>query len=129
MHGVIGLPHCEEQDWHRDAPLLFPDCPAFGAESVHARAGGVHLPPYAVNVFYTLTPLTERNGGPEFAPGSHQWGEQYSDEPCFRDQVRPNVSSQTSCRSTVLTAVCRLVVTLLSRPRLGRLLAVCLDRV
>ena len=96
MHGVIGLPHCEEQDWHRDAPLLFPDCPAFGAESVHARAGGVHLPPYAVNVFYTLTPLTERNGGPEFAPGSHQWGEQYSDEPCFRDQVSPNLSQVLS---------------------------------
>ena len=44
MHGVIGLPHCEEQDWHRDAPLLFPDCPAFGAESVHARAGTPILP-------------------------------------------------------------------------------------
>ena len=113
MHGVIGLPHCEEQDWHRDAPLLFPDCPAFGAESVHARTGGVHLPPYAINVFYTLKPLTERNGGPEFAPGSHQWGEQYGDEPCFRDQVRPNAIS-CSC-PTARLPLSRLLLPVLDR--------------
>ena len=53
------------------------------------------MPPYAINVFYTLKPLTERNGGPEFAPGSHQWGEQYGDEPCFRDQVRPTAAEDS----------------------------------
>ena len=47
MHAVVGLPGCEEQGWHRDSPLLYPDCPMFHDEDAHARDGGVHLPPYA----------------------------------------------------------------------------------
>ena len=94
MHVVSGLSGCPEQDWHRDAPLLWPECPLFSPEgskqqNVHARDGGVHLPPYALNVFYNLRDLTRTSGATEFAPSSHQWGEIYSDEPCYRAQTCP----------------------------------------
>jgi len=29
---------------HRDAPLLYPDCPLFKGEDVHARDGGADTP-------------------------------------------------------------------------------------
>ena len=38
---------------------------------------------YAINVFYTLSPIATDGGGTEFALGSHQWGESYSKEPCY----------------------------------------------
>lgn len=56
---------------------------------MHARHGGVHLPPYAINVFTPLTPLTFTNGGTEFAPASHMWGERWEDEPCYKEETCP----------------------------------------
>jgi len=49
----------------------------------------VHLPPYAINVFTPLAPLTPTNGATEFAPASHQWGERWGDEPCYAGQTCP----------------------------------------
>lgn len=54
--------------------------PSYPGENHHARTGGLHLPPYAVNVFYPLVDLAAENGPTEFAPGSHMWGEVEQEE-------------------------------------------------
>ena len=90
MHAIYSLavegdasPDAGLQHWHRDTQLLFQ---RFGSEDpfhlprVHdaaegaAEAGGVHLPPYAINVFVPLVDMTEANGPTEFTLGSHVWG-------------------------------------------------------
>ena len=35
----------------------------------------------------TLSQIAAGGGGTEFAPGSHQWGESYSEEPCYAAQT------------------------------------------
>jgi ectoine hydroxylase-related dioxygenase (phytanoyl-CoA dioxygenase family) len=67
------------QHWHRDTPLLYEPDEYFDTD-VHHRSTGVHLPPYAVNVFIPLVPFTEDNGPTEFTLGSHQWGSVWSDD-------------------------------------------------
>lgn len=63
------------QHWHRDTGVLFPNDMYFHDNGVHNNHHGVHLPPYAINFFINLEPLTSKNGPTEFALGSHQAGE------------------------------------------------------
>ena len=69
------------QHWHRDTGLLFADDDDFHLEGVHARDGGVHLPPYALNAFIHLEDLSdEHRGATEFVLGSHQWGMRWAED-------------------------------------------------
>ena len=117
MHLVHTLPAREgggytgrnAQHWHRDTGLLYEGDERFHLrEDVHARAGGLHLPPYvghyrrcaglsiecvtksphqrtsptsyALNVFVPLVDFTETNGPTEFTLGSHMWGSTWADD-------------------------------------------------
>jgi hypothetical protein len=55
-------------------------------EDVHRRFGGVHLPPYGVNVFAALRSVRKLDGPTEFTLGSHMWGTRWSEEACFKRQ-------------------------------------------
>eukprot|EP00617_Octactis_speculum_P007768 CAMPEP_0185796040 /NCGR_PEP_ID=MMETSP1174-20130828/160870_1 /TAXON_ID=35687 /ORGANISM="Dictyocha speculum, Strain CCMP1381" /LENGTH=231 /DNA_ID=CAMNT_0028491379 /DNA_START=658 /DNA_END=1350 /DNA_ORIENTATION=+ len=77
------------QHWHRDTPLLFQsdgDQDPFHFENVHdaddptVTEGGLHSPPYAINVFMPLSDLTMGNGPTEFTLGSAMWGQQWEAE-------------------------------------------------
>ena len=80
VHAIVSLPGAEAQSWHRDAPLLFDD-ESSGSSSgtpraervVHAARGGVHLPPFALNVFAPLADVSADAGPTEFVLGSHMW--------------------------------------------------------
>ena len=43
-----------DQHWHRDTGLLFAHDDDFHLPDAHARIGGLHEPPYALNVFIPL---------------------------------------------------------------------------
>ena len=80
-HGVVALAGARAQHWHRDTGLLFADDDDFHLEGVHARDGGVHLPPYALNAFIHLEDLSdEHRGATEFVLGSHQWGMRWAED-------------------------------------------------
>jgi hypothetical protein len=84
----IGMQH-----WHRDTEVLFHAGGAAGGidsagtttveveqREVHEKYTGVHLPPFAINMFVALQPLTAANGPTEFTLASHQWGARWSDD-------------------------------------------------
>ena len=52
---------------------------ATGAD-VHGKRDGVHLPPYALNVFIPLTDVHDHNGPTEFTLGSHMWGSTWAED-------------------------------------------------
>jgi len=84
INTMIALPKDKEGDgvqhWHRDTDLLFADDRAFHDRDVHQRDHGIHLPPYAINVFVSLINLTMQNGPTEFTLASHQWGSVWKDD-------------------------------------------------
>jgi Phytanoyl-CoA dioxygenase (PhyH) len=83
VSGVVALPEARDQHWHRDTPLLFEATTTGGGDKrrVHERHAGVHLPPFAVNVFVPLVDrVDEANGATEFTLASHMWGDIWRDE-------------------------------------------------
>lgn len=78
LHAMFALSYLNgtrDQHWHRDTGLLFAADDAFHVtDDVHARNGGMHEPPYALNCFIALTNLTAGDGPTEFILGSHMWG-------------------------------------------------------
>ena len=44
----------EDQHWHRDTDLLFPNDELFADRDVHDSLHGIHEPPYAINMFVPL---------------------------------------------------------------------------
>ena len=80
MHGIVSLPGAGAQSWHRDSPLLWDEGDASAPSPVHAARGGVHLPPFALNVFAPLRDVAPADGPTEFVLGSHMWAPVWAED-------------------------------------------------
>ena len=69
-----------DQHWHRDTGLLYAADDDFAVADVHARMGGMHAPPYALNMFIALAEMEDVNGPTEFILGSHMWADTWFDD-------------------------------------------------
>jgi hypothetical protein len=59
---ILSFPESADQPWHQDGAALFDGAPSVVGD----------LPPYALNVFVPLEPVTEALGPTEFWVGSHK---------------------------------------------------------
>ena len=111
VNAVIGLTRNEsgivDQHWHRDESQLFAGVEVPGGGLVHAREGGVQLPPYALNIFVTLTDLRPpTSGATQFVLGSHMWADEWAaDEANPPAGVCRNISLRGRLRGHELTLV------------------------
>ena len=80
VHGIVALPGASAQSWHRDSPLLWDEGDASAPSPVHAARGGVHLPPFAINVFAPLRDVARADGPTEFVLGSHMWAPVWAED-------------------------------------------------
>jgi len=83
LHAMFALSYLNgtrDQHWHRDTGLLWDPDDDFHVPDTHARMGGMHEPPYALNCFIALSDMQEKDGPTEFILGSHMWASTWFDD-------------------------------------------------